>query len=55
MTTTDTIRKRIKTELDAAGRASMMAVQRHDHREFDLQSKRIRKLLRRLSKLRADE
>jgi hypothetical protein len=43
----------LRIQLDAAGRAHMMAMQRNDHAEVDKQAKRIRKLLRQASKIRA--
>lgn len=43
---------KLHLELDAAGRAHMMAMQRGDHAEVDKQQRRIKRLLKQASKAR---
>lgn len=48
-----TTKDNLRIQLDAAGRAHMMAVQRNDHAEVEKQFKRIRKLLKQTAKARS--
>lgn len=43
---------KLHIELDAAGRAHLMAMQRGDHVEVDKQQRRIKRLLKQASKVR---